>query len=420
MMGQQPKSAQQTEDDKTAAIDESKERTGEQRAATARRLNPHARGSQINLHKQDKPEAMTPLEKKEQKKSKPTKWQFGIRSRNSPSEAMLAIFKALKSMGAVWEHPTIRKPGRDGSGSPNPEDANRERERRARERQGSQSPEYSDSDPDAGTDPDYATKEERAKRRRANGVASASSSDGEGPDPSRRRDRRRRPRGRDRFGPWNDWGYSLPEDPWVINARFRKGGMFPPGVAHPSSTHSSRVDLSEVGLRRRSSTVGSQVSLNPNSASATPPMMAGSAHGSVENMAAAGPGSAEQGRLRRHQAPPDESCWVYVTIQLYCIERDSFMVDFKCAGYERLVRKLRGRVQRHISGDSFKDDPMEMQQGSRRGSAVTSDEADDSDDEDMDEGYMGTGRFTDEKDISSPFPFMDVASSLIVSLAQRE
>lgn len=347
-----------------------------------------------------KPEAMTPIPAKETKKSKPTKWQFGIRSRNSPSEAMLAIYKALKSMGAVWEVPHVRKPG-GGSGGNSPSRDEDERERRARDRQGSQSPEYSDSDPDAGTDPEYSRHDERPHHRtRGNGgTASASSSEGEGPDSSHRDGSHRRPRGRDRYGTWNDWGYKLPEDPWVINARFRKDGMFPPGVAHPSSTHSSRVDLTDGGLRRRSSTVGSQTSPLPGSATATPPL-SGSAHASTDNVAATG------AALRRRWPKPDESCWVYVTIQLYCIERDSFMVDFKCAGYERLIRRFRRTMSRHA------DDDDEQQ--------LRFEDEERSDDDDMDEGYFGHGRYTDEKDISSPFPFMDVASSLIVSLAQRE
>ena len=371
--------------------------TSEQKAATARRLNPHARGSQVNVSRNEKPEGMTPLPAKEAKKGRGTKWQFGIRSRNSPSEAMLAIFKALKSMGAVWEDPKIRRPGGgDSEGSPSREDADRERERRRRAREGSQSPEYSDSDPDAGTDPEYASRDERARRSARRG---GDSSGDEGGDSSRRKSRRKH-RGREKFGAWNDWGYGLPDDPWIINARFRKDGMFPPGVAHPSSNHSSRVDLTEsAALRRRSSTMGSQSSLGQGSTSVTPPSI--SAHGSMENVAASGPA---QGSLRRRYPHNDESCWVYVTIQLYCIERDSFMVDFKCAGYERLTRKLRKEVSRQLTDEG----------------AAVGPHNDDDEDDDMDEGYMGLGRYVEEKDITSPFPFMDVASSLIVCLAQRD
>ncbi|KAF1354734.1 kinase-like domain-containing protein, partial [Delphinella strobiligena] len=331
-----------------------------ERVATLRRLRPQSR---INpMAGRDKPEMMTPLPPREAvKKVKPTKWQFGIRSRNSPSEAMLAIYKALKAMGAVWETSRTRRPGHhDG-----------------------------DDNDTSGTDPEYTTREERDARRNAR-PASASSSDGQGPDPSARRNsdgrknhKRRNQRGRERHGPWNDWGYTIPEDPWVINARFRKDGMFPPGVAHPSSAYSSRVDLTEAG-RRRSSTMGSSASLNT-----SPATSVGSTGGSI----------------RGHHPNPDESAWVYVTIQLYCIEADSYMVDFKCAGYERLVRRLRREVRHHSTSSSEEGKDEWRQEGS------------DIDDEDLDEGFMGAGRATDEKDINSPFPFMDVAASLIVQLA---
>ena len=42
---------------------------------------------------------MTPVP---QKKTKPTKWQFGIRSRNQPLEAIGCIYRALQKLGAEW------------------------------------------------------------------------------------------------------------------------------------------------------------------------------------------------------------------------------------------------------------------------------------------------------------------------------
>jgi carbon catabolite-derepressing protein kinase len=106
---------------------------------------------------------------------------------------------------------------------------------------------------------------------------------------------------------------------------------------------------------------------------------------------------------------PRDSCWVYVTIQLYSIEKDFYLVDFKCAGYERLVR----RFAREISGSEEAD-------------VVAVDQApegyDDSDgavNEDGEE-LMGAGRSVEEKEVSSPFPFLDVASRLIISLAEAQ
>ncbi|KAG9236401.1 serine threonine protein kinase [Amylocarpus encephaloides] len=73
--------------------------TDAEKAETARRLNPHSR-SQIKLDEINKrPAGMTPVP---QKKPKPTKWQFGIRSRNQPLEAIGCIYRALKKLGAEW------------------------------------------------------------------------------------------------------------------------------------------------------------------------------------------------------------------------------------------------------------------------------------------------------------------------------
>ncbi|KAK4986592.1 Protein kinase [Elasticomyces elasticus] len=423
----QPKPGQgaETGSDSFASASESREQTRDEQVVTARRLKPHSR-SQANISRNRvqeeqamKPESMTPIPSKEIKKPRPTRWQFGIRSRNSPADAMLAIYKALKALGAVWEVPRTREPGgsadRSGNNSPS----------RHRDREGSQSPEYSDSDPEAGTDPEYSTHEERERRqRRSSGHGSphsASSSEGDGPDPhsrSRRRKRRERGRGRERFGHWNNWGYSLPEDPWVINARFNKEGMFPPGVAHPSSTHSSRVDLrnsSSTSLepmqRRRSSTVGS-----------AGPDGTGGQDASAENAAATGPGGEEPRNAECSAA--DESVWVYVTIQLYCIEKEFFLVDFKCAGYERLVpRRAPHRMGKQTSApDGASGGKVDGRNGdvehhgTRREAGAETYE--DGEHEGEEQEYVGAGRSTEEKEISSPFPFLDVASRLIIQLAE--
>ncbi|KAF2765804.1 carbon catabolite derepressing protein kinase [Teratosphaeria nubilosa] len=346
-------------------------RTKEEQEATARRLKPHSRSS-ANLHRNaDKPEPMTSIPEKAAKKQKPIKWQFGIRSRNSPSEAMLAIYKSLAKMGAQWEVPRQREPGL-GSSEASPERNNRS---------GSQSPEYSDSDPEAGTDPEYATHEEQEQRRK------------------KRAQNGEERRGRERYGRWNDYGYAVPEDPWVIHARFKKEGMFPPGVAHPSSTHSSRVDLSDHTVRRR----GSQVSSSAAS-------QAGSAAASTENVAATGPASQTAYSSHSGESWPraSDSIWVYVTIQLYSIEKDFYLVDFKCAGYERLVRRFAKEVT-----------------GSNESDVVTVDHAPEDFDEDNEatededgEQLVGAGRSEGEKEISSPFPFLDVSSRLIIQLAE--
>lgn len=80
-------------------VDEPKVQTEAEKAETARRLNPHSK-SQIRLDEANKrPAGLTPVP---QKKAKPTKWQFGIRSRNQPLEAIGCIYRALQKLGAEW------------------------------------------------------------------------------------------------------------------------------------------------------------------------------------------------------------------------------------------------------------------------------------------------------------------------------
>ena len=225
------------------------------------------------------------------------------------------------------------------------------------------------------------------------------------------------PRGRQKrhYNHTNDWGYRVPEDPWVINARFRKDGMFPPGVAHPSSTHSSRVDLHrDPEARRRSSTTASA-----------------SSH-AVDGMTNADPAGHEG-----DYPAPDEAVWIYMSIQLYSIERDFFVVDFKCAGYERLVSNLVREIKANPNVQSESDfssshrskhqheDGWDDQQGVWRrldeGEPLPEDVA-----SELRGGRgvlrerteeVGVGRTDGEKVCTSPFPFLDVASTLILQLS---
>lgn len=75
-------------------------RTEAERQEMARRLKPHSR-SQLRLDEASKrPQGMTPVNPV--KKTKPVRWQFGIRSRNAPWEALLTIHKALRKLGATY------------------------------------------------------------------------------------------------------------------------------------------------------------------------------------------------------------------------------------------------------------------------------------------------------------------------------
>ncbi|KAL2115631.1 hypothetical protein VTJ04DRAFT_9886 [Mycothermus thermophilus] len=79
-----------------------------------RRLKPHSR-SLVRLD--DRPQGLTPVNPP--KRAKPVRWQFGIRSRNTPWEALLCIYKALHKLGAAWlvdedYDPAQHEDGEDG------------------------------------------------------------------------------------------------------------------------------------------------------------------------------------------------------------------------------------------------------------------------------------------------------------------
>jgi len=371
------------------------EQTEEQRQISARRLKPNFRA--LPDASRQRPEPMTTLPPK---KPRPTKWQFGIRSRNQPAEAMLAIFKALKAMGADWEIPKIRKAGGRSSRS-----GSRGSKERSRSRSQNRSRGSSISSHESG--------DERGTGKDVPEPLTARNGDSE----------ERRGREKKHYNHTNDWGYNVPEDPWVINARFRKDGMFPPGVAHPSSTHSSRVDLTTdpSAARRRSSTNTSTSSLSHHIEGLT----------TSDKPAATG----------EEYPQPDEAVYIYVSIQLYSIDRDFFVVDFKCAGYERLVSNLVREVKASASstsntsisnlalsssqpnhhGDGW-DDVQGVWRRLDDGEPLPDDLAREL--KDGGQGLLrerteevGVGRNEGEKVVTSPFPFLDVASTLILQLS---
>lgn len=119
----------------------------------------------------------------------------------------------------------------------------------------------------------------------------------------------------------------------------------------------------------------------------------------------------------------DDACFVYLTIQLYNIEPGFFLVDFKCAGYERLIPQIvrEIRVQSKDGQEEWRklgageDAPPPPAAGGEADSGESSTEK--SDVRQRLE-VVGAGRTNDEKRATSPFPFLDVASRLIIQLAQ--
>ena len=97
-------------------------RTDAEKEEAARRLKPHARAAQRGLEEGSKrPQGMTPINPP--KKSRPVRWQFGIRSRNAPWEALLCIHKALNKLGARYIPDEDYAHGKSGDQPPPKSDA---------------------------------------------------------------------------------------------------------------------------------------------------------------------------------------------------------------------------------------------------------------------------------------------------------
>ena len=360
-----------------------RQQSSEEQAATARRLKPHSR-SQLNLEKAaQKPENMTPLPAK---KPKQTKWQFGIRSRNQPLEAMACIYRALHKLGAEWEleeprDAKVESQGygseSDGSGDEGDESEPREQKSRRRRDKISRSPDTSPNRPDSNLS---SIGSDLSERRRERYESLSHSSHG------------------------NSF---LPEDPWIISCRWLKGGMYPPGAHHPGSTHSSTVNLAAAdSARKRSSTVGSVSSA------------AGSATSPSGSATHANPGSIPGGLTKVSE--PNDSVYVYMEIQLYQVEKELHLVDFKCAGYERLFQVELDEDE--VTGDSVPvpndgGSPGVLDIRSAKGNATALHHVGKLDQR-YRAGLRSAGRQTEEKDVSSPFPFLDLASKLIIALAE--
>jgi len=75
-------------------------RTQAEQEETARRLRPHSRTPPRLDESGARPQSLTPVNPP--KKAKAVRWQFGIRSRNSPWEALSCIYKALQKLDATW------------------------------------------------------------------------------------------------------------------------------------------------------------------------------------------------------------------------------------------------------------------------------------------------------------------------------
>lgn len=319
---------------------------GRERTAGANHLKPHSKSQISVLEKADhKPERLTPMPSK---KPRPTKWQFGIRSRNEPVEAMHCIYRALQRLGAEWEEPDREDDSFLGKVNV-----------------GDNATEGHWSDDEGDADSKTRSSDDESSQRR-----DSYSHEEDYNEEHRHNDRGSLPGPRSRNpGSGNNSDSEdacMPADPWLIRCRWIKDGLSR-SDAGMDSARTSTTNLVTPDPTRRSSN--------------TSPVPGGS-------------GEAERsGRLSSNGAAPGSNAdteltdkvYVYMDIQLYQIEKGFYLVDFKCAGYERIVEE---EVDAREAGRKLKR-------------------------------TRGVGRrFAEkEKEVCSPFPFLDLASKLIIALA---
>lgn len=156
--------------------------------------------------------------------------------------------------------------------------------------------------------------------------------------------------------------YYIPKDPWFIRARLLKEGIKAPGVS--TSVYNSRSDLEELRRRFHISGISAPVEDKERDARSS----------ASDNGTTSAPSSAgQQGGLPNIS----HGVWVFVDIQLYQLEENNYMVDFKCDGYQNVIR-AQGDTEWHPISKRLKNK---------------------------------------EKEVTSPYPFLDVASDLVAQLA---
>lgn len=338
------------------------ERTQEQQEQMARALKPHSR-STLNLQRiisrPVEPEEQAKIEKKRN-----PRWQFGIRSRNLPHEAMRCVYNALIELGAEWEipEPLEDSPGetprtypvhiRGGTTLDDPMAHSPRSGSPERGRSAAASAEYFDQKRYAFTGNDANAK---PKRMVPKPTGEGYETDDDDIDPT--------------ITPHN----YVPRDPWCIRVRWRKDGMYPATTTvHPASAHSSRADL--VSMNGDASAMSEVPSLtaspSASSISPAPSTIAASTSSKIHSPPPSGPSA-------------EGSCHVYMDVQLYSIEpgadrHNVYLVDFKCAGYETLVERVMNESERQL---------------------------------------VGSGYRVKDKDVTSPQPFLDLANRLVIQLA---
>ncbi|RMZ91372.1 hypothetical protein DV736_g1400, partial [Chaetothyriales sp. CBS 134916] len=360
-------------------------RSKEEQEATRSALKPHSRSvTQLSNLSNLKPDPLTTLKSADEKKPasrvKNRRWQFGIRSRNQPWEATKCLYEALLKCNATWNiiPATVNdnQNGDDDGGPPAIELEPGEQHKILQYR-------YPDMPEDYYIPHDMNYIEARILKR---GVhipgdqesVSASSSVASLPSEAKAQLRKH----------IQQLGHNVSED--VEKALGIRDDSKPKTKSPRSSEHSSRPQSSHVDQNIDALT----------SPSIQPPISR--------------PDSLQT--LYKHLSSDHFGIYVYMTIQIYQIESSVFVVDFKCDGYVNVVWSSldkRAKARSSTGGDTggalpspdstsrpTSDLPKPFSQLSLRDSAGRS------------VRYRGV-----EKEVTSPYPFLDVASDLVASLA---
>ncbi|KAL8992005.1 MAG: hypothetical protein Q9169_007451 [Polycauliona sp. 2 TL-2023] len=333
-----------------------KELTPQEQAAMASHLKPHSRSTQqLQRITADAPERQESMKEGANKKKGGYRWQYGIRSRNQPLDAVHCIYKALKRQGAEWEVPVEDDTNKDRKG---PYKVNL-----------SGATHLTSADVHLSESPEKG----RHMLSREDSAETEDSYGGHGAASSTVQNSKERPPQEpnpdlnhiEEVDPAVFPSNYLPADPWVIHVRYLVDNMHPQGAnANPSSANSSRLDLSTDG--HRGSVFGSMASSKAGSATSV---------GALTTTIT--PSSSTTTTV--------DACFCYLDIQLYTMEPDTYLVDFKCAGYETAYRE---KGDRDADGD----------EGAGR--------------------WVASGHRVADKDVTSPQPFIDLTNQLVIQLAK--
>ncbi|RMZ85458.1 hypothetical protein DV737_g836, partial [Chaetothyriales sp. CBS 132003] len=378
-------------------------RSKEEQEATRSALKPHSRSvTQLSSLGTSKPDPLTALKSSDERKPAPRvknrRWQFGIRSRNQPWEATKCLYEALLRCNATWNIiPATANDNPNGDedcGPPAIELGPGEQHKILQYR-------YADMPEDYYIPHDMNYIEARILKR---GVhipgdqesVSASSSVASLPSEAKAQLRKH----------IQQLGHNVSDD--VEKALGIKDDARPKTKSPRSSEHSSRPQSSYVDQHIDALTSPTQAPISRPDSLHT---------------------------LYKHLSSDHVGIYVYMTIQIYQIESSVFVVDFKCDGYVNVVWSSSDKrvkaARSPAGGDSgsalpspdstsrpANDLPKPFSQLSLRDSAGRGviDHSGGSNEHGewiaVSKRYKGV-----EKEVTSPYPFLDVASDLVASLA---